>query len=167
MRRTPMKRTSFGRKKPERFSLPVDDGLVVTIERVAPRLYRIPASSVAVFRPSIKRQYIRSPALLIACRALDCQSCGGGFGTVVAAHSNWSIHGKGKGIKADDNRVAAMCWRCHTELDQGDVETNGAKQAWWWDCHVKTVRHLVSGGQWPSGVPVPDIGEYPSQWAPA
>lgn len=118
-----------------------------------------------MFRAIPKYVYVRSPALLEACRLIACQSCGVENGTVVAAHSNWAIHGKGKGVKADDNRVAAMCWRCHHELDQGDDVDNATKQAWWWDCHVKTVNKLVLRGFWPKGVPVPETGEYPEEWA--
>ena len=45
--------------------------------------------------------------------------CGGNDDTVVSAHSNLLEHGKGKGIKADDSMVAWLCYRCHTEYDQG------------------------------------------------
>jgi len=45
--------------------------------------------------------------------------CGSNDDTVVAAHSNLLEHGKGKGIKADDSMVAWLCYRCHTEYDQG------------------------------------------------
>jgi hypothetical protein len=40
-------------------------------------------------------------------------------GTVVAAHSNQLRDGKGRGLKAHDYRIAALCYRCHMELDQG------------------------------------------------
>ena len=45
--------------------------------------------------------------------------CGSNDDTVVSAHSNLLEHGKGKGIKADDSMVAWLCYRCHTEYDQG------------------------------------------------
>jgi hypothetical protein len=45
--------------------------------------------------------------------------CGNDDGTVVAAHSNLLEHGKGKGMKAHDGMAAWLCYRCHTELDQG------------------------------------------------
>lgn len=151
--RQPMRRSGFAsqwqpRLKTERTLTPI----------------RVPAPSAAVFRPAPKHEYVRSPALLEACRALACQSCGSENGTIVAAHSNWAVHGKGKSVRADDNRVAAMCWRCHHELDQCGDESNGAKQAWWWDCHVKTVNKLVMRGLWPKGVPVPETGEPPAGW---
>ena len=34
-----------------------------------------------------------------------------------AAHSNWSEHGKGKGIKADDSYTVALCRVCHGDFD--------------------------------------------------
>lgn len=37
----------------------------------------------------------------------------------MACHSNQLIHGKGKGIKADDAMTVWGCVRCHTWLDQG------------------------------------------------
>lgn len=45
--------------------------------------------------------------------------CGNQDGTVVAAHSNLLEHGKGKGIKAHDGMAAWLCYRCHSQLDQG------------------------------------------------
>ena len=48
-----------------------------------------------------------------------CTYCGAQDETVVAAHSNQSIHGKGCGIKAHDCYVAFLCHRCHTWLDSG------------------------------------------------
>jgi len=40
-------------------------------------------------------------------------------GTVVAAHSNQMRDGKGRGLKAHDYRIAALCFTCHAKLDQG------------------------------------------------
>jgi hypothetical protein len=104
-----------------------------------------------------KRQPIRSKALLEACRQIPCQHSGIQDGTVCAAHSNWAEHGKGKGQKADDNRVAALCFRVHQELDQGKRWSRAERRAIWWAAHVKTVRELISRGLWPLEVPVPDI----------
>mgnify|MGYP000977411745 CR=1 FL=1 len=107
-----------------------------------------------------KHQYIRSKALLEACRELPCQHSGVQDGTVCAAHSNWAAHGKGKGIKADDNRVAALSARVHAMLDQGSDLTRAERQALWWDAHVKTVKELLRRGLWPANVPVPDIRRF-------
>jgi len=45
--------------------------------------------------------------------------CGAQDGTVVAAHSNLQEHGKGMGHKAHDGMAAWLCYRCHSQLDQG------------------------------------------------
>jgi hypothetical protein len=55
-----------------------------------------------------KFRYVRSKKLLEACREIPCQLCGAQDGTVVAAHSNQAKHGKGRGIKASDEFVAAL-----------------------------------------------------------
>ena len=64
-----------------------------------------------------KHNYVRSKKLLQLVAGLDCQCCGSGQ-MVQAAHTNWG-GGKGRGIKADDNLVAALCQSCHYEIDQG------------------------------------------------
>ena len=83
-----------------------------------------------------KRDYIRSKALLEAAREIPCQRCGRSDGTVCAAHSNQGEHGKGRGLKADDNRIASLCFDCHTWIDQsGDPHA----EAEWTNAHYKTV----------------------------
>lgn len=49
---------------------------------------------------------------------IACQYCGRRDGTIVMAHSNQGAHGKGKGIKAHDCFVAALCHGCHDFVDQ-------------------------------------------------
>ena len=61
----------------------------------------------------------RNKKLLELVRQSPCQTCGTEDGTVVAAHSNQLRDGKGRGLKAHDYRIAALCFRCHSELDQG------------------------------------------------
>jgi hypothetical protein len=90
--------------------------------------------------------YYRSPKLLEACRKLECQHCGSDDGTVCAAHSNQSIHGKGKGIKAHDCFVAALCWKCHFELDEGLATTREEKREMWNKAHNKTYLALFQRG---------------------
>jgi len=109
-----------------------------------------------------KRTYVRSKALTDACRLIPCQHCGRDErGHTCAAHSNWSVHGKGGHIKADDNRVAALCDRCHVPiLDQGSKLTKAERMAMWWKAHVKTVRILLARGLWPANVPIPDIRKF-------
>ena len=83
-----------------------------------------------------KHQYVRNKALLKRVAQLDCQHCGSGE-MVQAAHSNWG-GGKGRGIKADDNLVAALCQTCHWEVDQGHTLTKEERQAMWQAAHEKT-----------------------------
>lgn len=108
-----------------------------------------------------KRVYVRSKAITEACRKIPCQHCNADNGTVVAAHSNWAQHGKGGHIKADDSRVAALCFECHMALDQGRLTTKSQRQQAWWSAHCSTVRELVERGLWPKAVEVPDTSQYP------
>ncbi len=96
-----------------------------------------------------KFKYLRSKAILKACRELPCQLCGADDGTVVAAHSNQAIHGKGRGIKASDQYVAALCFKCHHEIDQGSHMTKTARQEAWDFAHQYTRMHLAMRGLWP------------------
>jgi hypothetical protein len=102
----------------------------------------------------LKHQYVRSQKLLKLVAALSCQSCGMDNG-VQAAHSNWG-GGKGKGIKADDNLVAALCLRCHYEIDQGAHMTKEERKEMWLKAHKATVETL--GDRWPTEVPKPVVG---------
>lgn len=78
---------------------------------------------------------------------------------IQASHSNW-LGGRGMGIKADDNLVAALCLNCHYKIDFGKDWTREEKQRFWVAAHRKTVEKLQSMKQWPIDVPVPDL----SQW---
>ena len=72
--------------------------------------------------------------------------CGAQDGTVVAAHSNQLRDGKGKGIKAHDYRIAALCHRCHHEIDQGAKLSKTERVAAWEDAHRKTIGWLFDKG---------------------
>jgi len=100
-----------------------------------------------------KHKYIRSTKLLKAVAGLDCQHCGSGQ-MVQAAHTNWG-HGKGRGIKADDNQIAALCLKCHYEIDQGKNLSRDERQAMWQAAHRKTVNALLRANEWPEDVPLP------------
>ena len=89
-----------------------------------------------------KTKYLRDKKRLEACRSLPCQHCGAEDGTVVAAHSNESIHGKGRGIKASDEFVAALCFTCHANLDQGKMRKEEKLQMWS-NAHAKTIEKLA------------------------
>lgn len=87
-----------------------------------------------------KHAYVRDKALLKRVAQLDCQHCGSEE-MVQAAHSNWG-GGKGRGIKADDNLVAALCLKCHWEIDQGVKLTKLERQEMWQKAHQRTMRAL-------------------------
>lgn len=59
---------------------------------------------------------MRSTKRLNEIRALPCVRCG--YPHSQAAHSNFSEHGKGKGIKADDKYTIPLCHICHQWFDQ-------------------------------------------------
>jgi hypothetical protein len=153
-----MKRTAFTRSRP-------DMGNHISTERVRPVAapltrpvnYGAPANDPVMAQP--KREYIRNPKLLAAVRTLPCMHTGAPPPSD-PAHSNSGRHGKGKGIKADDNRIAALSRETHRELDQGKNWTQAERERIWWDAHVRTVAELLRRGLWPAGVPVPDMSEF-------
>ena len=57
--------------------------------------------------------------------------------TVVPAHSNQLIHGKGKGIKANDKYTVPACFWCHYEIDQGKTFTKEEKFAFWDEAYAR------------------------------
>ena len=83
----------------------------------------------------------RNKKLLEIVRDSPCQLCGAEDGTVVAAHSNQLRDGKGRSIKAHDYRIAALCFRCHADIDQGRMSRED-KQDLWEMAHRKTIGWL-------------------------
>lgn len=71
---------------------------------------------------------------------------------VQAAHTNWG-GGKGRGVKADDNLVAALCLKCHYEIDQGKDLSKAERQDLWQKAHNRTICNLKD--VWPKDVPFP------------
>ena len=63
-------------------------------------------------------------------------------GTIVAAHSNQLRDGKGRGIKAHDYRIAALCYSCHMGLDQGNKLSREERVNLWEEAHRKTISWL-------------------------
>jgi cytochrome c len=110
-----------------------------------------------------KTNNVRSTALMLAYRTLPCQHCGAEDGTVVAAHSNWSAHGKARSMKAGDQYCASLCFICHRELDQGSSMDEEDRKRMWHEAHVRTVQKLVILKRWPATVPVPDLS-WPKEW---
>lgn len=61
---------------------------------------------------------IRSRAITQSAKDEPCSICSS-RGTTVFAHSNFSMHGKGRSIKAHDIFGAYLCHKCHTLYDSG------------------------------------------------
>ena len=57
-----------------------------------------------------------------ALRKFSCVECG--RRPVDIANSNFSEHGKGKGIKADDSYTMALCRTCHQKFDNFSMSLN-------------------------------------------
>ena len=86
----------------------------------------------------------REPKLMKACRELECTALLPGcehYGCV-GAHSNQLRHGKGMSIKAHDCFIAAMCARCHHEIDFGVTMNREQKIECWEAAHRQTVLEL-------------------------
>lgn len=88
----------------------------------------------------------RNRKLLDVIRESPCQACGRADGTVVAAHSNQLRDGKGRGIKAHDYRVAALCYLCHSEIDQGSKLSKAERIEAWEEAHRRTIGWLFEKG---------------------
>jgi hypothetical protein len=88
----------------------------------------------------------RNKQLLELVRQFPCQACEIEDGTVVAAHSNQLRDGKGKGIKAHDYRIASLCFKCHSELDQGKNLSKTERLELWEEAHRKTIALLFESG---------------------
>ncbi len=84
----------------------------------------------------------RNKKLLETVRGSPCQLCGAEDGTVVAAHSNQLRDGKGRSIKAHDYRIAALCFSCHSQIDQGSKMSREDRVEIWEMAHRKTVGWL-------------------------
>jgi len=88
----------------------------------------------------------RNKKLLEIVRQLPCQHCGVEDGTVVAAHSNQLRDGKGRGLKAHDYRISALCYKCHAEIDQGALLSKSSRIERWEEAHRKTIGELFERG---------------------
>jgi hypothetical protein len=93
-----------------------------------------------------KEKMYRNPNLLKAVRYFPCQHCGVDNGTIVAAHSNQLRDGKGRSLKAHDFRIAALCYTCHAELDQGSRMSKEERVNMWEAAHRSTIVLLFQKG---------------------
>jgi hypothetical protein len=117
-----------------------------------PRAVAVATSVARMSVPVPKFAYVRDLRFRAMCQAMECQLCGSHSG-VTWAHSNQAIHGKGRGIKASDQFVAALCHSCHHEIDQGHCWSREFKVSAWNRAHAQTVREAMKRGLWPTGFP--------------
>lgn len=93
----------------------------------------------------------RNEALLAVVRLLPCVECGK-VGHTQAAHSNQLRFGKGRGLKASDAAIMALCGPgfgmpgCHAELDQGSHMTKAERYAFEYEHIALTLIALLEAG---------------------
>ena len=105
-----------------------------------------PAKRLLIKLSSSVNKMYRNRKLLDLVRESPCQICGAQDGTVVAAHSNQQKDGKGMGLKAHDYRIAALCFSCHANIDQGKSLNKEARKEIWDEAHRRTIGWLFEGG---------------------
>jgi cytochrome c551/c552 len=115
------------------------------------------ASYSGTTQPAPKTKPKRNPRLLKLAKGMPClfmipDVCKvPNRETTVAAHSNLSIHGKGKARKADDQFSAWICAACHAWLDQGPASAD-VKTAAFLGAHQRQVifwRQIAEDDTWP------------------
>ena len=79
---------------------------------------------------------MRDAKRLAAIRKLPCIRCGNPHSQ--AAHSNSSRDGKGRGIKADDNKTVCLCHSCHFQFDTFQLGNRAESEAMFEKWLVKT-----------------------------
>ena len=80
---------------------------------------------------------------LDAIRSLPCCQCGVNPRSQ-AAHSNFGIHGKGKGIKSDDKYTIPLCHSCHANLDQNLSQQTRQQQLEWFERKLKFIDGVLN-----------------------
>lgn len=51
---------------------------------------------------------------------------------------------------------ASLCYRCHSELDQGSFLTRAERETMHEEARIKTQRELIRRDMWPASVPTPE-----------
>ena len=88
----------------------------------------------------------RSEKLRRSVAELACVNCGL-EGSTQAAHSNLLEFGKGRGLKASDAAIMALCFRCHSELDQGKSMSKVDRRHFQFEAISKTLTQLIERGE--------------------
>ena len=137
MRRTPLARTGFTQKKPQKPIGTIEghsDAAFKLIAEAKPRKAAMTAANDEVC--AVPKRYRQiNPYLLGMANGRPCllrvpDVCNGRTDTTVACHSNYTARGgKGGARKADDQYTVWGCYACHTWLDQGPASAEEKEQA--------------------------------------
>ena len=103
-------------KPPQRDRSAEFAGFVPTARPIA-KATTATASERVLVRPKDTPRYCEAWRRAVA--ELPCVQCGS-VGATQASHRN---EGKGMGMKTDDALTAALCVKCHSEIDQGGALT--------------------------------------------
>ena len=76
-------------------------------------------------------------------RSLPCCQCGASPRSQ-AAHSNSGVHGKGKGIKADDRYTIPLCYECHAGLEPNLSQQTRQEQLDWFERKLKFIDEVLN-----------------------
>lgn len=79
----------------------------------------------------------RNRKLLDTAKEMPCMNCGAQDGTVVPAHGNGLMFGRGIGMKSHDCYFAGLCFKCHYEYDFGQMNKD-EKQDFFMRAMLKT-----------------------------
>ena len=85
----------------------------------------------------------RDAKRLKAIRKMICCECGADAPSQ-AAHSNFGIHGKGKGVKADDRYTLPLCHSCHADLDQNLSQQTRQQQLDWFNKKLAFIDEVLN-----------------------
>lgn len=88
----------------------------------------------------------RDAKRLDAIRALPCCNCGKAPRSQ-AAHSNFAIHGKGRGIKAGDLWTIPLCAECHYRLDNFALDMSRDESLEWFVSKVNQTNEVLERGE--------------------
>jgi hypothetical protein len=121
-----MKKTELKRKTPLVAKKPMSRGVA-----------RMRAKKPVAYKPKRASREAEDRHLMDMCRGQDCYLaitgvCNHNRETVVACHSNQSLHGKGAGLKAHNRFTVPGCSACHAEIDQGK-NFSKIEKFWIWD----------------------------------
>jgi hypothetical protein len=70
-------------------------------------------------------------------------------------HTPIGVAARVEGSRLTTTLVAALCLKCHYEIDQGKELSKEERQEKWHHAHIATVAKLFNQGDWPVDVPIP------------